>query len=150
MFDQTSLLDAVAVMAPTWLPPPTSTTALTVLNGMKFLTTVLRWAENASNTPRLTFPVMSLSSIHVSPLRTTTPVSPFPSITLFRTLILYWAPLAAELGRAEGVERQKGFCATCLSSLADGERHRRREDGSYWKLLPIDHVPRMRDRNSRH
>jgi hypothetical protein len=63
--------------------------------------------------------------------------------------VLYWPPLAAELGRTKGVERQQGFCATCLASLADGERHRRKEDDSYWKLLPADHVPTPRDRPTR-
>jgi hypothetical protein len=63
--------------------------------------------------------------------------------------VLYWAPLAAELGRTEGVERQQGFCAACLAWLADGERHRRKEGGSYWKLLPADHVPKPHERRSR-
>ena len=63
--------------------------------------------------------------------------------------VLYWPPLASELGRTDGIERQQGFCAICLASLADGERHRRKENGSYWKLLPADHVPRPRNRRSR-
>ena len=63
--------------------------------------------------------------------------------------VLYWPPLATELARTDGIERQQGFCAACLSLLADGELHRRKENGSYWKLLPADHLPKPRNRPSR-
>jgi hypothetical protein len=62
--------------------------------------------------------------------------------------LLFWPPLACELGRTQGREREEGLCSVCVASLADGQRHRRRSDDTWWQLLPEDHIPPSRSRRS--
>ncbi len=54
--------------------------------------------------------------------------------------LLFWPALARELGRTRGRERKEGLCSACVASLADGQRHRRKSDDTWWQLLPEDHI----------